>query len=326
MKARHRVRQRDSPSSFFPRLRADCRKLLTKGERLTSPSVHPTFESNMGRTMESIASLSKTAQSTLAELRTLLQDALSFSALSMLDERVRHVHDRILACLDAPSNEDTKAILGCPDAIDLRASLIALNAEMHQRTEIALARRYMSTGSQSDPFEGSWVNKGFSCLLRTQFEQWKMSGVLSRILSGPVVVVGGGALPQTQVFLHRELGCDVLSVDYHAESVDLCRKVLRKTGLAHLQVFNEDGSRFDYSGASMIVVATLVQDKARIASRVAETAPDAFFAPRMPLGLHAMWRELVPSAEFAKWGWQLVDMCVPPDSSVGSMLFVRKSA
>lgn len=276
--------------------------------------------------MENVADLSKTALATLAELRTLLHDASSFPELSMLDQRVRHVHDRILACLDAASNEDAQAILGCSDAVDLRPSLIALNAEMHQKTEIELARRYLSSGSQDDPFEGSWVNKGFSRLLRTQLEHWKMRGVLSNILSGSVVVVGGGALPQTQVFLHRELGCEVLSIDCHAESADLCRKVLRKTGLAHLQVVNEDGGRFDYSGASMIVVATLVQNKARIASRVAETAPEAFFAPRIPLGLHAMWRELVPSAELAKWGWQLLDICVPPDSSVGSMLFLRKSA
>ncbi|MDZ7865645.1 MAG: hypothetical protein U5N23_23060 [Acidovorax sp.] len=270
--------------------------------------------------------MSNTARSTLVELETLLQEASHFSALSMVNERVRNVHDRILLCLDAASIEDTDAILGCADAISLRDSLIALNAEMHQKTEIALAQRFLASDNQEDPFEGSWVNKGFSRLLHMQLENWKASNNLSKIMSGAVVIVGGGALPQTQVFLHKQLGCKVISVDCHAESAELCRKILKKTGFSHLEVFNEDGCQFDYTGASMIVVATLVQKKAQISARVAETAPDAFFAPRMPLGLHAMWRELVPSTDFAKWGWQLLDMCAPPDSSVGSMLFVRNPA
>ncbi|VVN84761.1 hypothetical protein PS720_01381 [Pseudomonas fluorescens] len=265
--------------------------------------------------------LSKSSALIISELKSLAHEALEVGILDMQDNKVRYLHDKILMCLDSASHSDAISIMQSDEVQELRSTLIRLNADLHKTTEIALAQRFLSEDDSGDPFVDSWINKGFTNLLNSQIDQWQDASILDDVKKGPIVVVGGGALPQTQVFLHRSLGCEVISVDIDEQSATLCTEVLRKMGLTHTSVICADAKSFNFERASIVVVATLVRQKAEIAAQVAKTAPDAYFAPRTPVKLHAMWRELVCVEELSAKGWQSISVLTPPESSVASMLF-----
>jgi len=265
--------------------------------------------------------LPKSSTLILSELESLAHEALEIKILDMQDNRVRCLHDKILMCLDSAPPLDVTSILQSGEIQHLRNTLIRLNADLHKTTEIALAQRFLSESVSGDPFVDSWINKGFTSLLNSQINQWQDANILDNVKKGPIVVVGGGALPQTQVFLHRSLGCEVISIDIDEQSATLCAEVLRKMGLTYTSVICADAKSFNFERASIVVVATLVREKAEVATQVAKTAPNAYFAPRTPVKLHAMWREFVSIEELSAIGWQSISVLTPPESSVASMLF-----
>lgn len=259
----------------------------------------------------------------LDELRRLAVTLRESRHRSMVDEKVRAAHDGIMAILDSVRRKrDIDRYLRHPGWQRMREELTLLNADVHLHTEIDLARRYVTSKSARDPFEGSWINKGFTALLAGQIARWRRKGLL-RGRERRIVIVGGGALPQTQVALHRALDAEVVSVDRDSRSVEACRAVLKKAGLGYLSVVESDGAAFDFSGTHLVVVATLVTGKHLVARRVAETSQRSFFAPRTPLRLHCMWRELLDERSICANGWRRVDFYAPLRSSVGTLLFTH---
>jgi hypothetical protein len=260
----------------------------------------------------------------LAELHRLSQVLQSSAHPTMLNGEIRSAHDAVLSLLDeVRSKREIDELLNDATWRQLRVELTRLNAEIHRLTEIDLARRYITSIDVRDPFEGSWINKGFSALLARQVRRWRAKGLFRCEQSGPIVIVGGGALPQTQVFLSRALRCDVISVERDAESAEMCREVLRRVGCGHLDVVQADGVHYDYVSAYLVVVATLVAERDEIARRVALTSADAFFAPRTPVGLHSMWRKPLDERAVRSAGWCQLDYYAPKGSSVAAMLFQR---
>jgi hypothetical protein len=244
----------------------------------------------------------------------------------MVEHDVRAAHDEIMAILSSVRGKrEIDRLLRDRSWLELRNELTALNADIHRRTEIHLARRYLVSEAADDPFRGSWINKGFFALLSRQVERWRRKGLFQGRTDTPIVVVGGGALPQTQVALYRALGADVISIDWDAVSVDLCRAVLKKVGCGHLQVVEANATEYSYAGVYLVVVATLVAGKHLVARRVAQTSTNSFFAPRTPVGLHCMWRESLDEASVEAAGWRRVDYYAPRGSSVGTMLFEPKT-
>ena len=231
---------------------------------------------------------------------------------------VRSAHDGIVSILDRADrtlrNDEITALLA---KTDLRERLIQLNARLHSVTEIAFARSAISGPADRDPFEGSWINRGFTDLLIGQVAQWRRCGSLEARRQR-IAIVGGGALPQTQVFLARALGCDTVSVERDPEAAELSRKMLAWTGVRNAQVEVADGSDFDFGGCTIVAVATLVRQKSVISRQVAMTAPQATFAPRNAVGAHAMWRETIDEESVLSQGWRLSDAWVPAGSTVAS--------
>jgi hypothetical protein len=238
----------------------------------------------------------------------------------MLWAPVRKAHDDILHCLDkSTSSDEVCSLLTSEEYAPLRNELTRINSHLHQLTEIELATRYLNSRTQKDPFEGSWINRGFSALLEGQIDAWKALGLFAKRPPSQVVVVGSGALPQTQIYLHRQLKCNVLGLERDVVAAELSQAVLRKAGHPSLRVEQIDGTRFDYEGTSLVVVATLVQTKCLIAKAVASTAPKSVLSPRTPVGLHGMWREAVSLSKMARVGWKLMYTWEPPNSSVASL-------
>lgn len=242
---------------------------------------------------------------------------------TMVNVQVREAHDAILALLHrVREKREVNQLLQDEAWIAMSTELTVLNAEIHRLTEIDLARQYIERTAARDPFEGSWINKGFTDLLRQQAKRWRAKGLFRNGETGQVVVVGGGAMPQTQIALHHALQCDVISVDRDEESVEVCRRVLRRAGYGHLRVVHDCGITYDYGDAYLVVVATLVAERHLVAKRVARTSA-AFFAPRTPVALHAVWRKPVDERRVRAAGWRRIDYFEPRDSSVAALLYKK---
>ncbi|MGM4921680.1 hypothetical protein AB8A31_02110 [Tardiphaga sp. 804_B3_N1_9] len=235
----------------------------------------------------------------------------------------KHAHDEIMDLLHSVKDEkQIELLLTTATSSSLRGRLTGLNARLHRNTEVRLAKRYLSCHDRDDDmFAGSWINKGFPHLLSGQVSSWKRNGALGGDATRGIAVVGGGALPQTQVALFQQLGTPITSIERDPESATLCKEVLRKAGYQGLPVIEIDGSHANYQDYSIVVVATLVTQKDEVARRVAETAPSAYFAPRIPLGLHLMWREAIDTNAMNAIGWEHLDTFAPNDSSVASQLY-----
>ena len=263
-------------------------------------------------------------ETVVRRLRTLATQIDAAPGGSMTNPRLRALHDEVLATLDqADQIRPAIHLHERHDLQSLRDLLMKLNLELHLQTEIDLAKSFLSSPRGTDPFSGSWINRGFFSLLEGQIQHWRSCGLVHQADSR-IAVVGGGALPQTQIFLHKALGCPVISVDRDGESAELCDAILRRLGYEMLSVIHADGLTHHYAGFSTVVVATLVQGKNSIAGRVAETAAEAIYAPRTPMGNHQFWREPVDEGELERNGWRLLGSWGPEKSSVASLVFRRK--
>jgi len=240
--------------------------------------------------------------------------------MNMIEEQARNIHDQISCILDSPIDLLDDPWVDSKFLAELRNNLMTLNEELHGDTERALAKELVTNWRESNPFQGTFINKGFSELLSGQIDHWRSCGILNAGVK-KVAVVGGGALPQTQYFLHEKLGLPIYAIERDAESAELCRAVLDKIGTRDLFVINEDGAHHDYSGYELVVVATMVRDKNLIARQVRETAPVAAFSPRTPLRNHRLWRESVDVNELVLQGWLFCGSWEPTASSVASLVF-----
>ena len=173
-------------------------------------------------------------------------------------------------------------------------------------------------------FAKSWFTKGFAELLAGQVARWTRIGLLPRPERQTIAVVGGGALPQSQVKLHVETGADVVCIERDQECAEVCRAVIKRLGLPRLTVVEADGRLCDYDSYDIVVVATLVQQKHLIAERIARTSRSAVFAPRVPVGLHQLWRESLNFELVSREGWKQIDAYTPRGSTIRALLFRRR--
>lgn len=261
----------------------------------------------------------------LMDLQELSQPLVSLLQNPTLTPAAKQAHDDVMIYLDRIRDEsEISSLLAAASETPLREQLTEANALFHTLCEVDLAQRFILSNS-SDAFADSWINKGFPDLLRGQVKQWESCGLEPKREGFLVAVVGSGALPQTQVFLFKNLGCSVIAIERDPTSAGLCREVLDKLGHRQLGVVNCDGNQFDFAGVDVVVVATLVTGKEYIGQQVARTSIASVFCPRVPVRLHSMWRESFTRVDIVATDWTLVNRFEPEDSSVASLMFVRRS-
>src|SRR5215472_17582702 len=125
---------------------------------------------------------------------------------------IRGAHDRIIQILDYYSTTYTlNDFLRIPGVPRLRERLLEANVKVHMRSEVESAA--VAISKDGDPFDSSWINPGFYELLLGQVERWRLLGIPKSGDRRPLVIVGGGALPQSQVLLHRQTGRAIISLD-----------------------------------------------------------------------------------------------------------------
>ena len=233
--------------------------------------------------------------------------------------KVKLAHDSLLRAFQTNLKEAERHTLFQYEQIAaISSDLKRFQARTHVNTEIMIAQAYLKKkGSATNPFIQSWINPGFQNILNNQLTRWKHSGILNNIRN--ICIVGGGALPQTQVILHKLSGLQITSIDKDPSSCELCSRVLAKLKLSKsLKVVNEDGCKFNYQGFDMVILATLVPEKIEIAQQVFSSGK-MYFSPRVPVGLHELWRNTITKIELEEIGWLLVDEWFPKHSSIGSL-------
>ncbi len=252
-----------------------------------------------------------------AHLETIVADG----SYNMLLPPIKQAHDQISNILDEADDKGLARELLSPENSDTTLKLTEINALLHSTTEKVLANNLLNSKMCPKEFiKTTYFNKGFPDLLKQQVGWWQNHGVKFR--SGDTIcIVGGGALPQTQLFLANFIDCNIISIDRDEEAAILCNEILNVNNNPRLKVTCADGIYFDYSKISLILVATLVQDKNAIAHQAFKTTEYAHFAPRNPVGAHAAWRSTTNATAIEEIGWKFVGNLSPNCSSVGSLLF-----
>ncbi|WP_436198246.1 hypothetical protein [Ensifer adhaerens] len=267
--------------------------------------------------------ISEKFESQLAALKEQCSEIELDGTYNMLSSRVRRAHDAISAILDEVDYTGNTLKLFSVGLSRMREDFITLNSRLHSATEKLMAGELLlRDGSVAEYLNQTYINKGFPDLLRFQSSEWRRLGVSLRA-GDNLYIVGGGALPQTQIYLASEFDCNIISIDQDHIAAELCKKVLKKHGNPKLTSIWHSGESFDYSNASIVAVATLVTSKEKIGHQVYQTSDCAFFAPRCPIGAHAFWRTELQTEHLAAIGWRLLGNLSPQNSSVSSLLFGR---
>lgn len=205
--------------------------------------------------------------------------------------------------------------------LPILSDLKKVHAEIHQATENEIASRYL-LGQITNIFTDDWHDIGLSVILRRQAQQWENMGVNTHKEGFKIAMVGGGAVPQTQITLSEIMDCEVTNIDIDPLAVDLCREVLAKMDRSDLPVIEADGLIVDYSPYDLVIIATLVPDKNRIAQRVYETS-SAVLNVRGPKGLHKLWRTAPDIHGIETQGYQLQDHWQPAACNIESYTFSK---
>ena len=107
------------------------------------------------------------------------------------------------------------------------------------------------------------------------------------------VMVGCGGRPFTMFRIHDQTEIpEIIGLDIVLEAVETANILAAKLGYARMRAKRCDGRDYDYGGAQMVYVASMVAPKAAVVSRIADTAPpDAQIVLWEPYSLGRLWAE-----------------------------------
>lgn len=107
------------------------------------------------------------------------------------------------------------------------------------------------------------------------------------------VMVGCGGRPFTMFRIHDQTTVpEIVGLDIVPEAVETANRLAAKLGYSRLRAELRDGCDYDYSGAQVVYVASMVSPKAAVVSRIADTAPDDVqIVLWEPYSLGRLWAE-----------------------------------
>ena len=121
-----------------------------------------------------------------------------------------------------------------------------------------------------------------------------------------IAFVGAGALPLSAILMHTQIGAEVACIDSDPHACRRARTLCTRLGLAGITVRCADGVEWDYARSSVVFIASLVPEKAKVAARIRQTAPRALIAVRSAEGLCTLLYEAVDEVELEAMGCELV--------------------
>ena len=166
--------------------------------------------------------------------------------------------------------------------------LIALNSRLHCESEKEIAVSLV-TGYRDYKDANLWITDGFRMTISSVMEVIETSELLTEPYR--VCVVGGGAFPQSHILISQNTQATVTTIERDVESANLCREVLKKYNLNNANVICIEGEKANYSSYDVVIVATLVENKAAIFERLISSHFSGILVMRRPCRLHSLWRE-----------------------------------
>lgn len=100
-----------------------------------------------------------------------------------------------------------------------------------------------------------------------------------------IAFVGAGPLPLSAIIMHLRTGLRVTCIDVEAEACNFARELCGKAGLMGIEVRCACGAHHDYALNPVVVIASLVPDKAQVMRRIGATRQAAVVALRSVEGL-----------------------------------------
>lgn len=240
------------------------------------------------------------------ELSLLRNPALAQSAKHLM-----HVFNMRL------SPEVKRGVLAHAQVIEVRQRLPQLYARSHQETEKDQARALIAQhgkGKQAEitSFISNYTSPGFRLMLQGHVDRWQRYGILRAGDERPIIMVGGGPLPQSQLLLNHLTGRTVITVDRDPEVAEYAGQVAEVFGKSSkLPVHVADGGNYDYKEAGIVVVAAMISGGEAVAGRVLATEPAAHLTFRTPRGLRVLASEPFNHAALLSAGWSLLDVWSP---------------
>lgn len=108
-----------------------------------------------------------------------------------------------------------------------------------------------------------------------------------------IVMVGCGWRPVTMFYLHEATDAqEVIGLDVVPDAVETASAIGRKLGYDRMHTVLCDGATYDYAGADLVYVASMVSNKRGVIARILETAADDVrLALWEPVSLGRLWLE-----------------------------------
>jgi hypothetical protein len=118
--------------------------------------------------------------------------------------------------------------------------------------------------------------------------------------------VGAGPLPLSAIIVHMSTGLKVTCIDIDAGACGLGSELCRKAGCAGIEVRCAAGAHHDYACNPVVVIASLVPEKARVMQRIRATRPQALVGLRSVEGLCTLLYDPVDETELAALGCRYI--------------------
>ncbi len=228
----------------------------------------------------------------------------------MIAEDSQDSHAALAAILSSPADRDTfdliRAIDGLADAMGpaeaermlerdpgLLGIRPALSSEFNAyvvRLETADTRKLLETEIEAPASFRSLATPNAMGMLNRLAD---LAAHVAKPGMQRIVMVGCGWRPVTMFYLHETTDArEIIGLDVVPDAVDSAAALARKLGYDRMRTELCDGASFDYAGADLVYVASMVSPKRAVIARILETAPeDVRIVLWEPISLGRLWLE-----------------------------------
>jgi protein-L-isoaspartate O-methyltransferase len=200
-------------------------------------------------------------------------------------EEILGIHENLKHEKDlSPNNEVinknlTRLVSICTENLDFYDTHMILKDKRIQKTSKNLLNICKRSEGEMEKY---WVkhflnidNLSYDCLkkfiyFKNYLDLVKDEVPLARVKeTDKVLFVGSGALPLTSIIMSKVTGCKSYCFDIDKEACDLSKKLVEKIGLDNsVFIINKDGRDADLSEFNVIIIASLVEAKRELTSKI----------------------------------------------------------
>jgi nicotianamine synthase-like protein len=208
-----------------------------------------------------------------------------------LSPRNRRINAALGALVDgvlaARSRGEAAAVLADPGLQALRGGLLEKLAVAEGEMERHWSERLSARAGLAAADLAGFVY--WDCYRHlVEDELWCLPRLSGLTAGERISFVGAGALPLSAILMHVRTGIEVTCIDTDPHACRLARALCDRLGLAAIDVKCAHGADCDYERSRVVLVASLVPEKAEVVARVRQVSPAALIALRSAEGLSTL--------------------------------------